>query len=83
MGEPRIHEDTSTIVSLGGSPAQGIPGSATSTAAHVPAEEAEIQTRRDEERLLALQLLDLEWTSLSPELQQAVLVVLHGVTKGR
>lgn len=83
IGEQRIQEDTSTLVSLSENAVQSSPGSSTSTTTRQPADEAAIEARRDQDRLLALQLLDLEWTSLPPELQHAVVVLLHDVTKGR
>jgi hypothetical protein len=78
-----IQKDTSTFVSLGGGAAQGASRPSTSTTTQQPNEEAVIQARRDRDRLLALQLLDLEWTSLPPEVQQAAVVLLHAVTKSR
>jgi hypothetical protein len=81
----RIHEDPSTVISLGGAGVQSgtNPSTSTSTPTQPPADEAEIQAQRDRDRLLALRLLDLEWTSLPPEIQQATVMLLHAVTKGR
>lgn len=83
MEGQRIQKDTSTIVSLDGGAVQIGSTSSTSTTTHQPADEAAIQVQRDKDRLLALQLLDLEWTSLPPEVQQAIVALLHAVTTGR
>ena len=80
-GEQRIQEDTSTVVSISQSAVQCSPE--TSTTTQLPAGEAAIQARRDRDRILALELLDLEWTSLSPEVQRAVVALLQTVTEGR
>lgn len=80
-GEMRIQEDTSTVVSLRQSPVQCSP--VTSTTTQSPGDQAARQAQRDRERILALKLLDLEWTSLSPDVQQAVVALLHAVTTDR
>jgi hypothetical protein len=79
--EQRIQEDTSTVVSISQSAVRCSPE--TSTTTQQPAGEAAIQARRDQDRILALELLDLEWTSLSPEVQRAVVALLQTVTEGR
>ena len=83
MGELRIQEDESTVITFRDSALPFSPGAPTSTATQLPAGEAAIQTQRDVDRLLALQLLNLEWTSLPPEVQQAAVVLLHAATKSR
>lgn len=80
-GEQRIQEDTSTVVSISQSAVQCSPE--TSTTTQQPAAEAALQAQRDQDRILALELLDLEWTSLSPEVQRAVVALLQTVTEGR
>jgi len=52
----RIHEDPSTVISLGGAGVQSgtNPSTQTSTPTQPPADEAEIQAQRDRDRLLAL-----------------------------
>jgi hypothetical protein len=79
----RIQEDISTVVALSGNAVPGSRGSSTSTTTQLPADEAAVLAQRDRERILALKLLDLEWTSLSPDVQQAVVVLLHALTKGQ
>lgn len=80
-GEMRIQEDTSTVVSLSQSPVQC--SQVTSTTTQSAADQAARQAQRNRERILALKLLDLEWTSLSPDVQQAVVALLHAVTTDR
>ena len=79
--DQRIQEDTSTVVSISQNAVQCSPE--TSTTTQQPAAEATIQARRDQDRILALELLDLEWTSLSPEVQRAVVALLQTVTEDR
>jgi hypothetical protein len=81
MKQQRIQEDTSTVVSISQNAVQCSP--ATSTTTQPPADEAAVQARRDQDRVLALELLDLEWTSLSPEVQRAVVALLQTVAEGR
>jgi hypothetical protein len=83
MEGQRIQEDISTVVALSGNAVPGSRGSSTSTTTQLPADEAAVLAQRDRERILALKLLDLEWTSLSPDVQQAVVVLLHALTKGQ
>jgi hypothetical protein len=76
----RIQEDSSTIVALSGNAVRGSHRSPTSTTTRRSADEGAAQAQRDKERILALKLLDLEWTSLSPEMQQSVVGLLHALT---
>jgi len=82
-GEQRIQEDTSTVITFRDSAMPFSPSAPTATATQPPAGEAAIQAQRDEDRLLALQLLHLEWTSLPFELQRAIVLLLSGLAKDR
>jgi hypothetical protein len=79
--DPRIDEDPSTVISFRDSAYPFAGKSPTETATRPP--DAEIEMRRDRERLMALQLLNLEWSSLPYELQRAVILMLHDLAKER
>ena len=78
-----LEEDPSIHIAFGPAVPPHQAGEWTGTATQRPPRSAAAQAQRDRERLLALQLLDLEWTSLSREMQQAVVALLHAVTTGR
>jgi hypothetical protein len=82
-GEKQIEEDDSTVITFRDSALPFSPGVPTSTATQLPAGDAVIRTRSDDDRLLALQLLNLEWTSLPYELQRAVVLLLSDLAKDR
>jgi hypothetical protein len=81
--EQRIQEDTSPVIIFRDSAMPFSPGAGTTTAMQRPASEAAIQAQRDEDRRLAVQLLNLEWTSLPYELQRAVVLLLSDLAIGR
>jgi hypothetical protein len=81
--EQRIQEDPSTVIVFRDSAMPFSPGAVRSTTTQLPAGEAAIQAPRDEDRLLAVQLLNLEWTSLPFRLQRAVVLLLSDLAKGR
>ena len=65
----RIHEDPSTVISLGGAGVQSgtNPSTSTSTPTQPPADEAEIQAQRDRDRLLAPDLESMQaWAQVTP-----------------
>jgi hypothetical protein len=82
-GEQRIQEDPSAVITFRESAMPFSLGAVMSTATQPPVGEAAIQAERDEDRLLAVQLLNLEWTSLSFRLQRAVVLLLSDLAKGR
>jgi len=81
--DPRIDEDPSTVISFRDSAYPFAGRSPTESATLPPEGEAAIRMRRDRERLMALQLLNLEWSSLPYELQRAVILLLHDLAKER
>lgn len=81
--EQRIEEDTSTVITFRDSAMPFSPGAVRSTVTQLLAGEEAIRTPSDEDRLVALQLLNLEWTSLPFRLQRAVVLLLSDLAKSR
>jgi len=59
------------------------PEASTSTGTPSRAGNPAVDAQRDRERRFALQLLDLEWTTLSPEERQAVITLLGAAAAGQ